>query len=542
MANWLDMMLPQNTGLNSDQMRYARAMGFLNAGTTLADMSAPQYGPKATPLQLITHGVADFRTGGQNAVDQFYTNDINRSKSAAALVQEAADKDNLEWFNKGKPSSFMPPSPTTTPATIAPTLKSFYTGSDGVTPFQIAAESSGNPNAISPKGAEGLMQLMPDTQKDPGFGVQPLQNNSPEENVRMGVDYRNALQKKYGNLDDALIAYNWGPGNTDKWIADGRDESKLPTETKNYVAQIYKGMQEANPSVVNPTASPTTQQPGGIENKAFAQHLYELAEMQMRSNRPGAEALLRVASLYDPNLARVNSQGLPSAIQIADELKKARAAGDQQRINDLTLTAKIYDKGFMGDNNGGVTVIPGYTGAVHDKSYAEGSGGQEGKNDADRMNKQADIVAKMPLLESDLATYEQKLSQVDPALMGPIRGKAAYYLSPEIQDLTSTARSIALQLKDIYNLGSGQGFTDADRDYLDSIIGGAKVDPAAALPILKDMHNRIAMQRDVYKQTTDYYNENQNLRGFIPTAPTQNNNNSDGWNTTPGGTKYRIVQ
>lgn len=261
MASFLDFMLPQNTGLNSDQMKYARAMGFLNMGASLADMSAPQNGPKATPLQLITHGLGAGMSGSQSAVNQFYENDINRSKSAAALVQEAADKDNLDWFNKGKPSSFAQPGSsgytpgTTKPASLSPTLASFY--NDGITPYQIAVESGGNPNAVSPKGATGLMQLLPGTAKDPGFGVTPARDNSPEENVRMGVDYRNALKEKYGNLDDALIAYNWGPGNTDKWIAEGRDESRLPTETKNYVAQIYKGMQSANPT--DPTTQPPSQ-------------------------------------------------------------------------------------------------------------------------------------------------------------------------------------------------------------------------------------------------------------------------------------------
>jgi hypothetical protein len=106
----------------------------------------------------------------------------------------------------------------------------------------IAAESRGDPNAVSPKGARGLAQLMPGTARDPGYGVQGVRDNSPEENKRVGNDYLNALLKKYGNLDYALAAYNWGPGNTDKWIARGAKPEELPAETRAYIPKVKAGM------------------------------------------------------------------------------------------------------------------------------------------------------------------------------------------------------------------------------------------------------------------------------------------------------------
>lgn len=99
-------------------------------------------------------------------------------------------------------------------------------------------ESRGDPNAVSPKGARGLMQVMPDTGRDPGFGVTPLRNNSPEENVRFGRDYLDAMHRRYGDPEAALVAYNAGPGAADKWVKSGRDPRFLPAETKNYVAAI----------------------------------------------------------------------------------------------------------------------------------------------------------------------------------------------------------------------------------------------------------------------------------------------------------------
>lgn len=85
-------------------------------------------------------------------------------------------------------------------------------------PHLIQQESGGNPNAVSPKGAQGLTQVMPATGQDPGFGVQPLRDRSPQENVRFGRDYLTAMLKRYpGRPDLALAAYNAGPGVADRF-------------------------------------------------------------------------------------------------------------------------------------------------------------------------------------------------------------------------------------------------------------------------------------------------------------------------------------
>jgi soluble lytic murein transglycosylase-like protein len=99
-------------------------------------------------------------------------------------------------------------------------------------------ESRGNMNAVSPKGAKSDMQVMDGTNRDPGFGVTPAQNASLEERSRVGKDYLRAMQKQFGNDTDALVAYNWGPGRAQQWIAAGRDPAQLPDETRNYVQQV----------------------------------------------------------------------------------------------------------------------------------------------------------------------------------------------------------------------------------------------------------------------------------------------------------------
>ena len=93
----------------------------------------------------------------------------------------------------------------------------------------------------SEKGAQGEMQVMPGTSRDPGFGVKPARDGSPDELARVGRDYANTLLERYGDPKLAAIAYNMGPGATDKWLAAGADVSKLPKETQGYVKGFAGG-------------------------------------------------------------------------------------------------------------------------------------------------------------------------------------------------------------------------------------------------------------------------------------------------------------
>jgi len=95
----------------------------------------------------------------------------------------------------------------------------------------IQAESAFNPRAVSPKGALGLMQLMPATAAE--FGVTDAFN--PVQNVRAGVKYLKQLLDTYeGRVELALAAYNAGPGAVKKY------GGKVPPyrETQNYVSRI----------------------------------------------------------------------------------------------------------------------------------------------------------------------------------------------------------------------------------------------------------------------------------------------------------------
>jgi len=93
----------------------------------------------------------------------------------------------------------------------------------------------------SNKGAQGITQVLPKVGKDPGFGVQPLQNNSEQEYLRFGRDYLQAMLKEFGgDYQKALAAYNNGVGNVKKAITKGGEDwlSYTPKETQKYVNKI----------------------------------------------------------------------------------------------------------------------------------------------------------------------------------------------------------------------------------------------------------------------------------------------------------------
>lgn len=95
------------------------------------------------------------------------------------------------------------------------------------------------------KGAKYSMQVMPATAKNPGFGVEPAKDDSPAEYNRVGTAYLQAMVQKYGNVGQALAAYNGGPGAVDNAVAKatkagtpGNWLSFMPKETQAYVAAI----------------------------------------------------------------------------------------------------------------------------------------------------------------------------------------------------------------------------------------------------------------------------------------------------------------
>lgn len=95
MASFLDYFLPQGNalvpqgnGLPQDQRDAANFQGLLNASAVLADMSAPQAGPKKTILQMVTGGLQGYGNGVQGQLKNFY--DDQQSQAQIGLLQAKA--------------------------------------------------------------------------------------------------------------------------------------------------------------------------------------------------------------------------------------------------------------------------------------------------------------------------------------------------------------------------------------------------------------------------------------------------------------------
>lgn len=120
----------------------------------------------------------------------------------------------------------------------------------------------------SPKGAKGEMQVLDSTNTDPGFGVKPARDNSPDERARVGRDYLQAmLQRSQGNVPQALASYNAGPGAVDAAIREANKNGQpqqwltyLPKETQTYVSRIMGAYNAGGGAPPRPTLQDVHQQ------------------------------------------------------------------------------------------------------------------------------------------------------------------------------------------------------------------------------------------------------------------------------------------
>ena len=119
-------------------------------------------------------------------------------------------------------------------------------------------ESGGQPRALSPKGAMGLMQIMPATwgalTARYGLGSDPFDIRA---NIHAGAAYLRQMWDRYGNVTAMLAAYNAGPARADAYVS-GR--GSLPAETRGYVARIAPAIDGSagTVAIASPPVRPTS--------------------------------------------------------------------------------------------------------------------------------------------------------------------------------------------------------------------------------------------------------------------------------------------
>lgn len=281
----------------------ADRLALLRAPTALADViQAPAAGALNIGGQLVTGGLnlgsrlVNVATGQQTlptdrvapqfSMTPFYDRFVRQPEQAATEAAQAQQRSGL------------PPTPAEQlPATDQLVQAMTQAESPSLPdPEQLLramtqVESSGRPGAVSPKGAVGLMQVMPATAMNPGFGLPnvfdfaqqmgtQVGKRSEAEAKRLLADpavgaaygqrYMDAMLERYnGNLEYALAAYNAGPRRIDNWLAAGADFSKLPKETREYIPKVLAALAPAAAPTAAPAAGLNIPGAGAADEEPF---------------------------------------------------------------------------------------------------------------------------------------------------------------------------------------------------------------------------------------------------------------------------------
>lgn len=206
-------------------------------------------------------------------------------------------------------------------------------GGTGLINAIIQAESGGNQNVVSPKGAVGIMQLMPDTAKEMsaelGIPYSPERLAAdPNYNSALGTAYINKMLGRYdGNNTLAVAAYNAGPGMVDDWINGTNGTGKNPSKLK--LPDPRTGAENAQAFIQGIPFQETRNYTAGIMSKA--------APTIPASTKYGAALSWINDNIKDPTLKKFAT----------DDLDDRKKASDQQLAGLYDQASKIVvDQGF----------------------------------------------------------------------------------------------------------------------------------------------------------------------------------------------------
>lgn len=193
----------------------------------------------------------------------------------------------------------------------------------------ISKESSGNPNALSPKGAIGLGQVMPETAKGMGYNPERLKSDPDMQVDAAGKYLGQMLRQNGGDVTSALASYNWGPGNVQKYQS-GQNQA-MPQETQEYIndprfaqwtqqqkaqpgsdAELDQLSQEANQPWVQEQPSPTMMQNVEQAGKGLLQAGVNVA------NIPGSVVNTALDAVGVPKQDQVYQFQLPQSARPTD--------------------------------------------------------------------------------------------------------------------------------------------------------------------------------------------------------------------------------
>lgn len=192
----------------------------------------------------------------------------------------------------------------------------------------------GNPKAVNPSsGALGLAQFMPATAAE--MGVNP---KDPHSSIYGAAKYLRALYREFGSWEDAVRAYNWGPGN----VAKSTDPEKDPKETKEYVEKVKPSKEAMQPNTTWDSNEPFSPLPtnwelhtdDGLLNQQYARQYKGLRTGPYWSNLALLFDFLTEQETEDNLMYKVVDQG-PEHVLLQPVYKKADNSSLQERGKTL---------------------------------------------------------------------------------------------------------------------------------------------------------------------------------------------------------------
>lgn len=185
------------------------------------------------------------------------------------------------------------------------------------------AESSGNPQAVSPKGAQGLFQFMPATAQ--GLGINP---HDPVQAAQGAAKYLAQLKSQTGDIGRALVSWNWGIGNLMK-----KGLHAAPMESLNFANKVL--------GALNPVGTAQADELPPAADKAMLPPAPQAAELPA-APAADANAPMAAPSAEDP-LAPLRARAMQADAHTAEDPLaplRARAQGKAAPLRiDITVPA-----------------------------------------------------------------------------------------------------------------------------------------------------------------------------------------------------------
>lgn len=391
-------------------------------------------------------------------------------------------------------------------------------------------ETGGREGLVSPKGAMGVMQVMPNTNRDPGFGVTPAKDNSPAELKRVGEEYFGAMQKKYGNDTLAAIAYNMGPGAADAWIKKGGNFNALPKETRDYIGKVHLAQAQLSKQ---PTTGDLTTAPA-----------------ETAINRPFSQPTKPISNMSS---AEIKQQMEYEKMEKQKELAIEQAGG----------TAEMGERGKEAGTQA-VALQSAYSNAPDRLNSVDYVRNQMKNTDVIGILSRPTVAAALGTLLKegfDVGSSKTSVTGLDQAIAQAMKGSR----QEDIDAMINIGREFAkMELTESRNYLKGQGaVSDAERRLITRAVANIGSSPNAINDFLKLTEMRASFDNkagDAWEKFRDKYPKasydkfvrsedfrtikndySEELKGFTQST-LKPKDSAKGTGTTPNKTKWSIVQ